>query len=80
MEMNPEDMQNVMGNMPDLSQSTPVGCEECGNEYFEQVLHFRKISKFLTGSDKDQIVPVPTYACSKCGHVNDDFKIKISEK
>jgi hypothetical protein len=33
------------------------------------------VSKFLlaANTDKDQLIPVPAFACSKCGTVNKDF-------
>jgi hypothetical protein len=35
----------------------------------------KKVSKLLTGSGQDTIVPFPTYMCDGCGHVNEEFKI-----
>lgn len=62
-------------NIP-LSKTTPIICEECGNDTFNQVLYARKVSKFLVGSPEDITKFVPTLACSKCGHVNNDLSIK----
>ncbi len=33
----------------------------------------RKASKFLAGTEKDALIPLPVFSCSKCGHVNDEF-------
>jgi hypothetical protein len=35
----------------------------------------KKVSKLLTGSGEDTIVPFPTYRCADCHHVNEEFKI-----
>jgi len=35
----------------------------------------KKISKLLTGSMEDQIVPMETYVCKSCGHMNKEFDI-----
>ena len=52
-----------------------VKCEECGKIYFEKVTVIKKISKLLTGSPEDQLVPMETYVCAKCGHMNEEFDI-----
>ena len=39
----------------------PVICKECGGMYFRQVMAINKVSKFLTGQDKDTMVPVPVF-------------------
>lgn len=66
-------------NIP-LSKTTPVVCEECGNDTFKQVIYVRKVSKFLVGAPEDIIKPVPTFACDKCSYVNDDFKLNVQEE
>jgi len=35
----------------------------------------KKISKLLTGSPEDQLVPMETYVCAKCGYMNKEFDI-----
>ena len=62
-----------------LDSSTPIVCEECGNDTFKEVAYLRKISKLLTGSPEDTVVPLPTFACSKCNHVNESFQLKDSK-
>lgn len=64
--------QKVKVNI-DLKKTTGVICEECSNESFQEALLLRKISRFITGDTQDGIIPVPTFVCSKCGHVNKDF-------
>ena len=56
-----------------LEKTLPITCEKCGGEVFHDVLFLRKVSKFLTGSPKDSLLPVPSFACVKCGHVNEEF-------
>ena len=60
----------------DISQTTPVLCEECNGTYFDQALVIRKASGFLTGTGKPTYVPIPVFACKACGHVNSDFQPK----
>lgn len=57
-------------NTPDVS------CEECGNILFEKVTILKKVSKLLIGATKDEIVPIETYMCKSCGHINKDFNFK----
>lgn len=56
-----------------LDQTSSVICEECGHTYFEQQLLLRKASGFLTGTGQPSYIPIPVFACSKCGHVNQEF-------
>lgn len=60
-----------------LKDAETVKCEACEGTLFEEKMMIKKISKFLTGSDRDSIVPVPVIACSKCGNINDMFKPTI---
>ena len=68
--------QSQGGPKIDISATTPVVCDECGSEYFVEVLMMRKASRLLTGANKDTIIPIPTMRCADCGNVNDDFKIQ----
>lgn len=65
--INPLDMPNIQ-------------CEECGNIFFNKVTIIKKVSKLLTGSPMDEIVPMETYVCNKCSHINKDFDITGNEK
>lgn len=62
-----------------LDKTLAVTCDECGNSSFTQVLFLRRVSKFLAGTDEDSILPIPSFACSKCGHVNQEFTPQIGE-
>jgi len=57
----------------DISQTTPVLCEECGGTYFEQAMVLRRVSAILTGQGKPGYMPIPVFRCADCGHVNKDF-------
>jgi hypothetical protein len=59
----------------DLKKQPSVVCEKCEGVYFREVTMIKKVSKLLTGSGQDTIVPFPTYMCDGCGHVNEEFKI-----
>lgn len=56
-----------------LDKTTPMVCEECENQSFQECVLIRKASKFLTGTNQDAIIPIPVFSCTKCGHVNEDL-------
>lgn len=58
-----------------LDQTSAVICEKCSNNVFTEGVILRKVSKFLVASvsNKDQVLPIPVFYCSKCQHVNDEF-------
>jgi predicted nucleic-acid-binding Zn-ribbon protein len=57
----------------DLKKTTGVTCDRCGAFTFQEGLMLRKVSRFLTGEAQDGVIPIPTFICTKCGHVNKDF-------
>jgi len=58
-----------------LKEQPTVVCENCQKKYFKEVVLVKKVSKILTGSSEDTLVPFPTYMCESCGHVNNDFDL-----
>lgn len=56
-----------------LRDSETIKCESCGSIYFREVIYIKKVSKILTGSPDDTIVPFPIYKCDDCGHINKGF-------
>jgi len=57
----------------DLREQPTILCERCGSSYFKESLILKKVSKILTGSMEDTLVPFPVYRCDDCGHVNETF-------
>jgi hypothetical protein len=53
----------------DIKQSTPITDAE-GNQIFYEATVLRKISKFLTGTSEDAVIPIPVF-------VNKEGKILI---
>lgn len=72
--------QETMNMNIALDKTTPIVCEECGGEVFTQVVFLRKVSKFLAGTTQDGIIPIPSFACNECGHVNTEFKPKADDQ
>lgn len=67
------------GKLPNinLKDAEYMLCEKCESNVFEEALMIKKISKFLTGSDRDSITPIPVLVCAKCKHVNEMFKPQV---
>ena len=63
-----------------LDKTLPVICESCGCQAFQEALMLRKVSKFLTGDAQDGVLPIQTFVCVKCGHINEDFMPKELKK
>jgi len=57
----------------DITQTTPIVCDECENEHFTQVNMMRKLSPMLSPTGQPALIPIPIFACSKCSHVNKEF-------
>ena len=60
-QLNPEDLMDIV-------------CENCGCRYFKQVNIFKRISALVSHTGKEQIIPIPTFRCDDCGHINDEFQ------
>lgn len=73
--MNQNQNQQLKMNVS-IKDTVPVICEECKNDVFTEGLKLRKVSRFLSGTDKDGIIPIPVFYCAKCGHVNSDMNFK----
>lgn len=59
-----------------LEDSTAITCNECGGEAFIEAILLRKVPKLLAGTPQDALVPLPTFCCSNCGHINKEFMPK----
>jgi|TARA_R110000822_G_scaffold112822_1_gene243836 hypothetical protein len=60
----------------DFDQTTSLTCDECEHDTFTQVFYIRRLSALLSPSGEESLIPVPTFACAKCGHVNEGLKAK----
>jgi hypothetical protein len=74
--LNNQNQQNIQ---LDLKKTTPMVCDnaECGNDMFMPAMKFRKVSKLLTGTQDDQVVPIQVYFCSACGKIPAGFDLDI---
>ena len=57
----------------ELGKSKPQVCEHCGYDRFVTGGKFRKISKLLTGTPQDVIVPIDVFLCGNCGEISQEL-------
>ena len=57
----------------DVSQTTEMKCDECGNNTFKQTMMLRKMSAIVSPTGEETIIPMAVFACEKCDHVNEEF-------
>ena len=72
-------MDNIPNINVKLEQTDKMTCNECGVATFTPVFLLRKVSALMSPSGKETIFPIQVFACSSCGHVNEDF-LPIEEK
>lgn len=67
----------------ELSKTSELVCEKCENNTFSEAYLLRRVSRFITGSAQDGIIPINVFQCNKCHHINDIFlpeELKNKEK
>lgn len=69
--MNPQVNQARMN--VDLSNALDIACEQCGCKTFREVAFIKRVSALVSPTGKEAVVPVGTFACSSCNHVNREF-------
>jgi DNA-directed RNA polymerase subunit RPC12/RpoP len=57
----------------DLGKSKPVQCSHCGYDVFVDGAKFRRISKLITGTPQDVIVPIEVLLCGNCGEICEEL-------
>ena len=64
--VNPSDLQDV-------------SCEKCGNDTFREACFVKRVPALLSPTGKDSYLPVATFACLSCGHVNEPFRPQLRQ-
>jgi hypothetical protein len=62
-------MENKINLSLDKTTAISCGNSSCSNEVFIEGVMLRKASRFLTGTDRDAMIPISVMICSKCGEV-----------
>lgn len=56
-----------------LDKTSPVSCDKCGSQVFQEGVLLRKASRLLTGTAQDALIPIQVFACMSCDSVNEEF-------
>jgi hypothetical protein len=56
-----------------LDKTSPVSCDKCNGQVFQEGVLLRKASRLLTGTAQDALIPIQVFACMSCGNVNEEF-------
>ena len=66
---------NSQPNKPqiDFSKATEMECQECKGTVFIPANKFLKVSKIVTGTPNDAIIPVELYLCGNCGEIVEEL-------
>lgn len=59
----PEDLKNIE-------------CDACGGRFFREIQAFKRLSALISPTGKEQIIPIPSFRCDDCGHINEEFMPK----
>ena len=57
----------------DMSLAEDIQCESCNGISFRSCFLIKKISALISPTGKETILPVETFACNLCGHINSQF-------
>lgn len=57
----------------DLQNATDEKCEECGHRFFVPVFVVKHLSALVSPTGQEVNIPLQTFGCAKCGHVNKNF-------
>mgnify|MGYP003738285961 CR=1 FL=1 len=57
----------------DVSETTPVVCDNCGHQSFMQTYILRLVSAVYSPTGEESMLPIPVFECSSCGHINNRF-------
>ena len=59
----------------DLSNVESIICDsdECKSEYFSPTFVIKKLSALMSPSGQETLIPLQTFKCDMCGHINELF-------
>ena len=57
----------------EVSKTDSVTCEECNGGVFDMVFMIRRLSALLSPTGQEMMVPVQTFKCVSCSHINKEF-------
>ena len=57
----------------DMNLAEDIRCTSCNGISFISCFLIKKVSALISPTGKETIIPVETFACNSCGHVNKEF-------
>ena len=69
--MNQQKPQLNVNINPDLVED--VKCEKCESESFTACYFIKKVPALVSPTGKEMMMPVETFSCLACGHINKEF-------
>lgn len=60
---------------PEIIRSQKTVICECGGMVFEPGYVFKKMSALISPSGEEEMYPLETFICKKCGKVPDEFNL-----
>jgi DNA-directed RNA polymerase subunit RPC12/RpoP len=57
-----------------------IVCPKCGSKVFIEAAVLKRLSSVLSPSGKEELVPIPVFACAKCGTIPDEYMSKYNAK
>ena len=57
----------------DMSLATDVKCEACECISSRSCFLIKKLPAIISPSGQETIIPVETFSCNSCGHINQQF-------
>lgn len=78
---NLENMQAAdMASTAKIVYNSPNVVCECGSKVFHEAMVLKRVSSLVTGSGREELVPIPVYVCDKCGKIPAEFTNKPAAK
>lgn len=57
----------------DILNAKSLKCSECGCKTFNNVFVIKHVSALVSPNGREVNAPIPTFSCTKCGHINAEF-------
>lgn len=57
-----------------------VVCPECGSKLFTENVVLKKISPIISPTGREDVIPIPVFACAKCGAIPEEYMSKPNAK
>ena len=61
-------------NNVDLTHAKTLQCEICECLGFKQTMMLKKLSALVSPTGQESIIPVASFCCEQCGHINKEFQ------